>query len=125
MAYAQHEFALDRPAADGVALRVHYAKACPAALDGPPLPPALAYLWRRFQALHRGRSRNGMAPTPASHLDLMAWQINSGIRCKPWETDVLMMMGVAWANAMAAETPAASLPRDGASLPPPPKIGEN
>lgn len=103
-------------------LRAHYARAgrLPPA---PPFPEPLRYLWGWFHAVHRGRSRNGMALTAASHLDLLAWQWNSGIRCKPWEADLLMTLGMIWVDAMTGEA-APRFPADGASLPPPPKIGD-
>lgn len=59
-------------------------------------PEELSYLWRWFLMLHAGRSSNGMAETIASHVDMMAWQRNSGIQCEPWEIEVLMKLGSTW-----------------------------
>lgn len=42
-----------------------------------------------------------MAPTRATHLDLMAWQWNTGIRLETWEARAVMRLGTAWVNAMA------------------------
>lgn len=77
----------------------------PAALDGPPMPEELRYLWRWFRELHAGRSVNGMTHNHASHQDILAWQQNFHIAAQPWELRALMQLGIVWMNVMNEERP--------------------
>lgn len=86
----------------------------PAALDGPPCPPELDYLWRWFWELHGGRTLSPMGPSRATWLDLLAWQELTGRRLRPWELRLVMALGAAWIAAAGEKT---------ASIPPPPGAG--
>lgn len=70
-------------------------------LTGPPLPRPVRYLWLWFAELHAGRTVNALGPSRASHLDVWAWQQNSGIRCLPWEVRALTALGETWVAVMA------------------------
>jgi hypothetical protein len=63
---------------------------------GPSLPDALSYLWVWFLEIHEGRTVNGMAPTRATQMDLMAWQWNTRQQVLPWEAKAIMTLGSVW-----------------------------
>ena len=78
------------------------------------MPPECAYIWRWFRELHSGRTVNGMGPSRASHLDVLAWRMNSGSQPLPWEIEALMALGATWVSVQS-ERP------EGNVTPPPPK----
>lgn len=73
------------------------------AMKGPPLPDAMAYLWRWFIELHKGRTLNGMGPTRATYQDILAWQQVSGVTPQQWELRALMSLGTLWVNVNSEE----------------------
>ena len=73
----------------------------------PPFPEELRYLWHYWVRIHNGRSRAGMGPSRATHLDAAAWQFNSGIRLEPWENGLIETLSDCW---LLAQSEAASLP---------------
>ena len=107
MAFAEHSFGLDTATADGSTKRHHLIAAArqtgrrPKALDGPPFPERLRYLWRHFLDIHSGRTINGFSHSKATHLDIWAWQQNSGVRLDPWEVGVVMALGSLWLKVQA------------------------
>ena len=76
----------------------------PARLDGPPLPDQLASLWAYWQEIHAGRTQNGMAPSRASSLDIMAWEHLTGIKLRRWEYRAVMQIGGAWLRVQIGES---------------------
>lgn len=68
-------------------------------LDGPPLPDVAAHVWAWWCEIRNGQSFNGMVDTGPSHLDIMAWQFNTGINPAPWEMRALMAISSAWSTA--------------------------
>lgn len=65
-------------------------------LDGPPLPPDLAHVWRWFLDLHSRRGSNGFGANSLSWVDLLAWVslTEPGIRLV--ELRVIMALDNAW-----------------------------
>lgn len=77
----------------------------PVALDGPPVPSELEYLWRWFLDIHAGRTINGMGVSRATHLDLMAWQWNTGNRLEAWEVKAVNSLGNLYLNVHTEPKP--------------------
>ncbi|MFN4283519.1 MAG: hypothetical protein ACK4NA_12855 [Alphaproteobacteria bacterium] len=68
------------------------------ALDGPPFPDRLDYLWRWFVDIHQGRS--GMGPGAATHADIYAWSRLNRVRLEAWELLAIQDLGRAYLRAM-------------------------
>jgi hypothetical protein len=79
------------------------------------MPLALGYLWAWFHDLHSGRTVNGMAHSPASHQDMLAWCSLYDIPLRAWEARALKRLGSVWLRVQH-ESPAISM------APPPPKV---
>lgn len=60
-----------------------------AQLACPPLPDALAYLWRAFVRLRRRKGSNGFAVSPIEWPDFDAFLRLSGVRLAPWEISAI------------------------------------
>lgn len=71
-----------------------------AELTGPPIPPALEYLWGWFHELHRTRS-GGMGPGAIAYPDILAWCRLRGVRLAPWEVEIITALDGAWLGAQA------------------------
>jgi hypothetical protein len=86
---------------DGGSRREHFESAArqgypsPEAI-GPSIPEELRYLWSYFLDIHDGRTINGMSAARATHMDLMAWQWNTGIKLLPWEVRAVTALGNTW-----------------------------
>lgn len=96
MAYARHQFLLDRRAADGIRYRDHYAAAAKqgnpfavAKLHGPPFPIRHAWLWSVFAELSQARTSNGFGLNPISYTDIDAYRRVTSQRLKPWHVRVI------------------------------------
>jgi hypothetical protein len=95
---------------DGASRREHFQSAerqgipIPEA-KGPPLPELLRYLWGWFCDIHDGRTVNGMSATRASHLDVMAWQHNTGNVLSRWELKAIFALGTEWMSAQNNQKP--------------------
>lgn len=60
-----------------------------AELACPPLPEALAYLWRIYRRLRRRKSGAGFGPAAIEWLDLDAFTRLTGMPLAPWEIEVI------------------------------------
>jgi hypothetical protein len=76
-------------------------KPAAAVVDGPQCPAELFYLWHWFNDIHGGRTMGGWGPTWATHLDIFAWQQNTGTRLLPWELGAVRRLGMLWVSVMA------------------------
>lgn len=68
----------------------------PAELIGPPIPLALAYLWRWFLDIHRGRGSTGYGPAALSYGEIDAWRRLMSADPSPWEIDILRALDAAY-----------------------------
>jgi hypothetical protein len=127
LGFAGHQFRLDVPDDSGKSMRWHLEQRefnsgkRPKGLDGPPLPDEIAYLWAWFCEMHAGRSRNALGPSPATHLDLLAWRQNLDIEVKPAEVRALILLGQRWMEAMSGGGEKASAPASDEPEKPPAK----
>lgn len=107
IAFAEHQFSLDRRDENGVTEREHLQALSERRgqthpdLIGPPLPPAGAYLWRYFIELDAARGGTGFGPSPIGYQDILAWARLTGRRPLPWEVGVLMALDRACLAALA------------------------
>lgn len=58
----------------------------------PPLPPALAYLWRIFNRLSRRRPYGAAGPLHIPWSEILAFQTVTGIRLYPFELAMIEML---------------------------------
>jgi hypothetical protein len=63
-----------------------------AALECPPFPMALDYLWRIFNRLNARRGSNGFGPNAITWADIDAFIKHSKIDLAPWEIEVIEML---------------------------------
>lgn len=63
----------------------------------------LVYLWNYWCEIHAGRTQNGMDPCRATHLDIMAWQMNSGVTLRRWEHDAIQGLSRVWLRVQRSE----------------------
>ena len=78
MAFAEREFELATPQADGATLREHLENAAAQGvrnelLDGDPCPDVLAHVWRWFGELSSARGSSGFGPNPLGFAEISAW----------------------------------------------------
>ena len=66
-----------------------------AELACPPLPEALAYIWRAFLRLHNRRP-SAMGVSPISWPDLHAFTATTGFRLAPWEIEMIEQIDDLW-----------------------------
>jgi hypothetical protein len=111
IAFAEHQFALARRAADGTTQRVHLESVerqtgrRPVDLDGPELPGDGSHIWYWFMDLSAGRGSNGFGPNPISWLDLLAWATLTGQIARPAEIEAIMALDRVWLAAQAKNVP--------------------
>ena len=109
IAYAAHEFTLNRRSPDGVAQRDHLESVerqtglRPPGLEGPGLPADGEHVWGWFLALHSARGSNGFGANPISWLDVLAWRDLTGTLIHPSEVDAIMALDRAWMAEQARE----------------------
>lgn len=108
IAFAEHQFALARRAADGTTQRAHLESVerqtgrRPSALDGPEPPVDGTHVWAWFLELSAGRGSNGFGPNPISWLDLLAWTVLTGTITRPAEINAIMALDQVWMKVQAA-----------------------
>jgi hypothetical protein len=104
LAFAEHTFRLDARDEKGVSYRERLEGLSRrrgerhSDLDGPPLPPATAYLWRWYVEL-----ANATVGEAVSHAEIAAWRSLTGCRIAPWELHVLTSLDL-FRRRIAAET---------------------
>jgi hypothetical protein len=103
IAFGKHQFWLGQRLEDGATRREHLESAArqgiPTQIEGPQLPDTVNYLWKWFCEIHDGRTLSGMGPNRANHMDLMAWQWNTGNKLASWELRAIRDLGGEWIAA--------------------------
>ena len=67
----------------------------PAALNGPAIPEAGAYLWVWFLELHCSRG-GGFGPSALTYSEILAWAALTGSDPVPWEIQIIKALDGAW-----------------------------
>lgn len=100
MAWARHEFRLDRPDKSGTPLRQHLLAAGQSELNPEPFPDLAAHVWGWFQELSTGRT-GGFGPNPLTWECIDAWARLTGTRLAPWEVRAIKALDLAYLTAGA------------------------
>ena len=95
IAFAEHEFGLNRADKNGTTVRQHLTqvakqiKRSPEGLIGPKMPREMAYMWAMFLSLNAGRGGSEGGPNPLSYTEIKAWCDLCGEHLMVWELDIL------------------------------------
>jgi hypothetical protein len=105
-AYAEHDFRLSKPFADGTSTREHLLQAQkslgrpPKGLVGPPFPDRCAHIWEMFTSLHSGRSYSTGGANPLSWADIKAWDDLMQANLTSWEVQMIKHLDMIWLKIM-------------------------
>lgn len=103
LAFAAHESRMRQPAGKDAKISVRVALEAAAArgvesaakaLEGPPFPDALGYLWDWWNELDRGRSIGMNGPDPITYPLIESWARLMGREPSPADVDLLLSIDV-------------------------------
>lgn len=109
MAYAAHDFNLNKRDSKGVSLREkleHIEETTgkrPRELDGPGFPESGAYLWNWFSELSNSRGSSGFGPNPISFLEIDAWSRMMHTKIWPHEIKIIQALDRVYISTYASK----------------------
>jgi hypothetical protein len=110
IAFAGHQFSLDRPRKDGSTPRQHYAawadksrRPHPDSL-GPECPRWLEYVWRWWCELNAARGSSGFGPQPISYGEIAAWAALTHAAPDPFDVECIVALDRCFLNTYAKPT---------------------
>jgi hypothetical protein len=93
--YGAWDFKLSKPDKDGVSEREHLEQVekqigiTPIALEAPPFPLDMEYVWSAFLSLNEGRGAGFSGPLPISYQEIKSWMELTGNILTPFEIDAV------------------------------------
>lgn len=105
-----HDARASRPTKDGSTQRAHWqaaaqrgSRVAQQALEGPPFPESLGYLYDWFVALSAARREGLNGPAALTHQDIAAWASLMDERPAPHEVEALLLLDLTWRQAWSEQ----------------------